>query len=82
MATREPTELPSFLRTVHPRTGRARQTKLHLSEDGFERLKQAAFRSGLDMSVIVDTFLTRYLPSARVPPKQRVSPAQKEFRLD
>ena len=60
-----PTELPDFLQTVHPRTGKARQFKAYLSEDGFERLKAASFRTGLDMSVIVDTFLTRYLPEVR-----------------
>lgn len=76
-------DLPDFLQTVHPRTGDARQTKLYLSRDGFDRLKSAAYRTGLDMSVIVDTLLTRSLPPvAKVPPKKRRVTANEDLNID
>lgn len=50
-----------LLKLRHPRVGQARQTKLYLSQVAFERLRETAHVTGLDMSAIVDTLIMEVL---------------------
>lgn len=52
-----------ILKMRHPRTGRARQTKLYLSQAMFERLHKTSQMTGIDMSAIVDTLIREILPA-------------------
>lgn len=50
-----------LLKLRHPRVGKARQTKLYLSQAAFDRLHSASRLTGLDMSAIVDTLIQEAL---------------------
>lgn len=60
-----------ILKMRHPRTGKARQTKLYLSQDMFERLHKTSHMTGIDMSAIVDTMIREILPSEFDPPAHK-----------
>ena len=64
-----------ILKMRHPRTGRARQTKLYLSQDMFDRLHKTSHMTGIDMSAIVDTLIREILPSEFDVTQEMVSPA-------